>query len=230
MSGRTLFILPVPCLLLLYLKWIYETTESQAILPTPPLPPLYSLHPTLWDEWVSQKHNAPLLAHWFWRTHAHTEEWLYHKDNNSKETVKDIFHIIYVVSLWACVCVCVYVRVPVLVLGLLSDTLFLLFFLLLLSFSLSSPRFARLSLSLSLPTYDSEVRKKLSVFYAHTLLQANKPYWSLHKEPKPNVSCLYNSGEVGGVWKKKDYIWGWGLGLRYPCPLLAHKDIQWTLD
>lgn len=75
------------------------------------------------------------------------------------------------------------------------------------SFLSPSPCFARLSLShslaLSLPTYDSEVRKKLSVFYAHTLLQANKPYWSLHKEPKPNVSCLYNSGEVGGVWKKK---------------------------
>lgn len=149
MSGRTLFILPVPCLLLLYLKWIYETTESQAILPTPPLPPLYSLHPTLWDEWVSQKHNAPLLAHWFWRTHAHTEEWLYHKDNNSKETVKDIFHIIYVVSLWACVCVCVYVHVPVLVLGLLSDTLFLLFFFCC-SFLSPSPLLALLvSLSLS---------------------------------------------------------------------------------
>lgn len=99
------------------------------------------------------------------------------------------------------VCVCVYVRVPMLVLSLLSDTLFLLFFFC--SFLSPSPRFARLSLSLSLPTYDSEVRKKLSVFYAHTLLQANKPYWSLHKEPKPNVSCLYYSGEVGGVWKKK---------------------------
>lgn len=75
-------------------------------------------------------------------------------------------------------CVCVYVRVPVLVLGLLSDTLFLLLFffapffrpLLALLVSLSH------SLALSLPTYDSEVRKKLSVFYAHTLLQANKPY------------------------------------------------------
>lgn len=169
MSGRTLFILPVPCLLLLYLKWIYETTESQAILPTPPLPPLYSLHPTLWDEWVSQKHNAPLLAHWFWRTHAHTEEWLYHKDNNSKETVKDIFHIIYVVSLWACVCVCVYVRVPVLVLGLLSDTLFLFFFFV-------APFFLPLlsslcsSLSLSLPAYLwlRGAQKTFCVLCAHT--------------------------------------------------------------
>lgn len=167
MSGRTLFILPVPCLLLLYLKWIYETTESQAILPTPPLPPLYSLHPTLWDEWVSQKHNAPLLAHWFWRTHAHTEEWLYHKDNNSKETVKDIFHIIYVVSLWACVCACAYMCVFPCLSSVCSLTLFLLFFLLL-SFSLSSPRFARFSLSLPAYLWLRGAQKTFCVLCAHT--------------------------------------------------------------
>lgn len=166
MSGRTLFILPVPCLLLLYLKWIYETTESQAILPTPPLPPLYSLHPTLWDEWVSQKHNAPLLAHWFWRTHAHTEEWLYHKDNNSKETVKDIFHIIYVVSLWARVCACAYMCVFPCLSSVCSLTLFLLFFC---SFLSPSPLLALL-VSLSLPAYLwlRGAQKTFCVLCAHT--------------------------------------------------------------
>lgn len=104
-----------------------------------------------------------------------------------------------------CICACVYMCVFPCLSSVCSLTLYsYFFFFLLLSFSLSLLCSSLShSLALSLPTYDSEVRKKLSVFYAHTLLQANKPYWSLHKEPKPNVSCLYNSGEVGGVWKKK---------------------------
>lgn len=211
-----------------HLKWIYETTESQAILPTPPLPPLYSLHPTLWDEWVSQKHNAPLLAHWFWRTHTHTEEWLYHKDNNSKETVKDIFHIIWMwlvcqrARVRVCTCAC-FRACPRFALWHFIPTFFLL-----LSFSLSSLR-SSLSLSLCLLMTQRCAKNFLCSVRTHYCKPIS--HTEVYTRSRSRTLAGFITLEKWVVsGKKNDYMWGWGLGLRYPSPLLAHKDRQWTVD
>lgn len=163
-----------------------------------PSSPLYSLHPTLWDRRVRQRHNAPFISPLILtQPHTHTQ-CLYHKDNNNnsteqQETVKDIFPIVW---MW-CVCCC-------------ACLLFALWHQLFsfscsLSVSLSHSQCVSLSLlafSLFLSTHDSEVRKKN--FYLCLCFMQCEPISHIGVYPRMSGAELelpHISWEVGGGWR-----------------------------